>query len=258
MNCKFKIFILLFVVSVNLIAQNSDSSIFRLKKINIGIEFGRSPYRLHQKGQNGNSTIRAKVLPYVNLSIGYNFFLKKHNYFIPRLGYDFEFSNYDSRYTVVESFNGVNTIGTQTVSFVGYKNSKFNELHIKNSSSVNIVAEYLRLFDMSKSDKIMFCASGAMSLNYRTFMYSKVDYNYAKDSLGTTVDSFNYSYVENRSNTKRNDLYAYFHLGVGFLVKGTKVNQQFSLKLATRLNDCNSDDAYIKRSLLRLIYNLNF
>lgn len=255
---KLIFFILLFFGNLNLLAQTSDSIIFRLKKINVGIEFGRSQYRLSENAENNNSSIKAKLLPYINFTIGYNLFLKKHNYIIPKLGYEFEFSNFKYQYNEVESFNGVNTIGTQTVSFIGYKNNKYSQVNIKNSSSVNISAAYLRLFDLFRSNNIMFCATGAVSLKYKTFIYSKVEYNYSKDSLGTTIDSYNYGYIDSGFNTKTNDLYFYSHFGIGFLSKGKKIQHQLFLKLATRLNNCYAEDAYIKKSLLRITYNLNF
>jgi hypothetical protein len=127
MGYKLKYLALIFFIKTSVIAQKTDSSMFKLKPFFIGIELGRSPYRLNKSDGYFNTEINSKILPYFSFMFGYNLRLIKYSYIIPKLGYISEFSNYNSTYKTIESFNGVNTTGTQTVSFVGYKTSNYNQ-----------------------------------------------------------------------------------------------------------------------------------
>lgn len=248
--------ILILCINFVLVAQKSDSSVFKLKKINIGFEIGRSPYRLNKTEENINSQTTAKILPYFSFMCGYNLSINKYNYIIPKLGCGFELSNYNLSLNTIESFNGVNTVGTQTVSFIGNKRSNYNYSYKKNSRTILVSAEYLHLSDVFDNDKFLLATNANLSLNYELYSYYKISEVSYKDSIGIIYDEYSSASESKNFNTKNysNNLFFQFQVGIGILICD-KMQQHIYLALASRVNN---RDLYTRYGLFRINYCLNF
>lgn len=261
MNRRLKYLFVFILITIALAAQKPDSNDFKLKPFFVGFEVGRSPYRLNKAaGDAPDQVIKSRFLPYLNFMLGNNLKLNQSNYLVLKIGYAIEYSKYSSSSTNIESFNGVNTIGTQTVSFLGFKKSYYNSLYTKNTSFIGLSIDYLHLSDIFANDKIMLYSGGGLSLNYEAFSYSKSSESFTKDSIGITIQSYNYTNLSKNSFSKNrfDNLCYQFNIGIGIIYNTAKLQHQIGLKLYTRLNNPDIYYLYIKRSLFRISYNINF
>lgn len=157
---------------------------FKIKKIHVGLELGRSP-RL-DFGNYVTGGLMIKKYPFYKFDLGYNFKIGQKTYFSTCVGVAHEEQYYSQSNTTTTEFTYTTTINSNTTTLIGTKNNYTANFFHSKSVFTTFSFGFFQVYSPFKNENLKTTWQLGLIVKPLTWRNTKWDFYHNKDS---TVNS---------------------------------------------------------------------